>query len=269
MELDFGKKEGIEGVDIKEKTCRSALSKSGLESDYALNPYTGCYHACKYCYSPFVLKEEREWGSFIDVKRNIPKILAQELQKIDDDSTVRIGSVTDPYQKIEEQYSLTRMCLQQLKRKEIHTIIQTKSDLVNRDIDILKDIDVDVGFTITSLNDDFRKKFEPNSPSISRRLSALKKVKENGIDVWVFIGPLLPYFNDKDEELIRLSNTLNVLGVDEIYLDKLNMRKGIWKKLKSILSEDMYSKYEDIFYKEESYFDKRRSFYETIGKVVF
>ena len=267
MELDFGKKEGIEGVDIKIKTCKSALSKSRLESDYALNPYTGCSHGCKYCYAPFVLKEDREWGTFIDIKRNIPKVLADELNKIT--GTVRIGSVTDPYQEIEEQYKLTRMCLKQLEKKDIHTIIQTKSDLVTRDIDILKNMDVDVGFTITSLNDDFRKKFEPNAPSISRRLSALKKLMDNEIDVWVFVGPLLPYYNERYEELTRLSKTLESLGVEEIYLDKLNMRKGILKKLKNILSEEIYEEYKEIFSRNKNYFENRKDHYKKIGKIVF
>ncbi|MFW5928291.1 MAG: radical SAM protein [Thermoplasmatota archaeon] len=268
MELDFGKKEGIDGVDITIKTCKSALSKSGLESDYALNPYTGCTHGCKYCYAPFVLNEDREWGTFVDVKRNFPKVLADELNKIKD-NTVRMGSVTDPYQEIEGQYRITRMCLEQLKRKDIPTIIQTKSDLVTRDIDILKNMDIDVGFTITSLDDEFRKKFEPNSPSFSKRLSAVKKLMENDIDVWVFIGPLLPYFNDKDEELIRLSETLDSLGVDEIYLDKLNMRKGIWDKLKNILSDKVYSKYKKIYSGDKKYFEDRKKFYKKIGKIVF
>lgn len=269
MELDFGKKKGIEGVDIKIKSCRTALSESKLESDYAVNPYKGCYHNCRYCYSPFVLKEKREWGTFVDVKRNIPKILADELRNIEKESTVRIGSVTDPYQKIEEQYKITRMCLEQLKRKEIHTIIQTKSDLVVRDLDILRDSDVDVGFTITSLDDDFRKKFEPNSPSISRRLSALKKLKENDVNVWVFIGPLLPHYNEKDEELIRLKNTLDGLSIDEIYIDKLNMRKGIWDKLEKEIPEDILQEYRSLFSRDNDYFERRKEFYKRIGKPVF
>jgi len=269
LELDFSKKEGIEGVDINIKTCKTALSRSGLESDYALNPYTGCYHDCKYCYSPFVIKEEREWGSFVDVKRNIPKVLSDELKDIDKGSTIRIGSVTDPYQKIEEQYKLTRMCLQQIKRKDVHTIIQTKSDLVTRDIGILKDMDIDVGFTITSLDDDFRRRFEPNAPSVSRRLSALKELKGNGINVWAFIGPLLPHFNDKEDELKRLSDTLEAIGVEEIYLDKLNMRKGIWKKLEKVLSKDLYDEYKKIFSKNKNYFENRKSIYIKIGKTVF
>ncbi|MFO7990996.1 MAG: hypothetical protein R6U61_01725, partial [Thermoplasmata archaeon] len=66
------------GVKIKEITCKTALSKSGLEADYALNPYKGCSHNCRYCYAPFVLREEREWGTFVDIKRNIPNALAKE-----------------------------------------------------------------------------------------------------------------------------------------------------------------------------------------------
>lgn len=267
MELEFGKKE-VEGVNVKITNCKTALSNSKLESDYALNPYRGCSHACLYCYSPFVIKEKRPWGDFLDVKRNIPRILSKELAK-KDKGVVRIGSVTDPYQKAEKEYRLTRKCLVQLKNKDFPTIIQTKSSLVNRDIDLFADMDVDVGFTITSLDDDFRSTFEPGAPSVSERLSAIKELNQEGIDTWVFIGPLFPYINDGEEDIKRLKDTLESVGVKEIYLDKLNMRKGIWSKIKERLDDDIREKYKQIYFGDLDYFKKKKKMYNKFGKTVF
>ncbi len=255
-------------LKVREVSCRTALSPSGLEADYALNPYRGCSHGCEYCYSPFVIREEREWGSFVDVKRNIPKVLAKEL-KNKTKGIVRLGSVTDPYQKVEEDYEITRMCLEQLAKHDFPILVQTKSDLVTRDIDIYSEIDADVGMTITSLDEDFRKKFEPDAPSIDKRISALEELVDSGVHTWAFIGPLLPYHNDGADELKKLSERLNEVGVNEIYLDKLNMRKGIWERMEKILDEDIIKKYEEIFFESEDYFEDHRELYKKIGRPVF
>lgn len=267
MELEFGKKD-IEGVQLEIVNCKSALSDSKLESDYSLNPYKGCSHGCQYCYSPYVTREERSWGDFVDVKRNIPKILSEELKR-KAKGTVRLSSVTDPYQEAEEEYELTRRCLKQISKYDFPAVIQTKSDLVKRDMDILSEITVDVGLTITSLDDDFREKFEPDAPSVSDRLSAIKTLKEEGIDVWVFIGPLFPHKNDDPQELERLRETLMSLDVNEIYLDKLNMREGLWSKMKDLLEEEMVKKYKDIYFDGGRYFEERKEIYNEIGKTVF
>lgn len=265
--MNYGKKV-IQGVEVKPVNCKSALSSSLLEADYSLNPYIGCLHGCIYCYGPCVIKEERKWGQFLDVKINLPKILSKEAKNIEK-NIIRLGSVTDPYQMAEEEYRVTRRCLKQLSKHDCRVLIQTKSDLVKRDIDLLKDMKSDIGITITSLDEDFRKKFEPGAPSISDRLSAIKELKKEGIKVWVFIGPLLPYLNDEKEELIRLKDTLTSLGVDEIYLDKLNMRERIWEKIKPLLEEDILNKYENIYFGDEGYFRKNREIYDEIGKRIF
>ncbi len=268
MELGLSSKPEELDAEVNITHCKTALSESGLESDYALNPYRGCTHGCIYCYAPFVIKEEREWGSFVDVKRNIPKILSDELER-KEKGIVRIGSVCDPYQPVEESYELTRLCLQQLSKKDFPVIIQTKSGLVERDIDLLKEMDASVGFTITSLDDDFRGRFEPNAPPVSERLSVLKKLNEEDIDTWAFIGPLFPGKNDDIQQLKRLGETLHSLGVEEVYLDKLNMREGIWKKLKDVLDEENLELYRNIYFEKEDYFEDRKKIYKEIGKPVF
>jgi len=268
MDLMYGEKPKIKDVEIKEVSCKTALSKSGLESDYALNPYTGCSHGCRYCYAPFVTKELREWGCFVDVKRNIPTVLAGELNK-KEKGIVRIGSVTDPYQAVEKDYQLTRMCLDQLKKKEFPIIVQTKSDLVTRDIDLFEEMDADVGLTITSVEDGFRKLFEPNAPSVEKRFEAIEELVDTGVNTWVFIGPLVPYKNDDVQDLMELSERLSDIGVTEIYVDKLNMREGIWSNLQEILDDSLLEKYKKIFDEDKDYFEDRKSLYKQIGRPVF
>ncbi len=268
MELIFGDLSELGDIEVKEVPCRTALSISGLESDYAINPYRGCSHGCIYCYAPFVLKEKRTWGTFVDIRRTIPAVLAKEL-KSKPPGTVRLGSVTDPYQPVEKIYQLTRLCLQQLKKAEIPVIIQTKSDLVLRDIDLFQDMDVDVGMTVTSIDDTFTKTFEPGSPMVGSRLEALGKLNDAGINTWAFIGPLIPGENDHVDGLTDLKNELLEVGTSEIYLDKLNMREGIWSKLEGILHEDRLAEYRCIFSQGSKYFEEKKEIYRVIGKLVF
>ncbi len=255
-------------LQVKEVSCSQALSLSGLESDYSLNPYRGCSHGCLYCYAPCVINESREWGSFVDVKRNIPNVLAKEL-KTKTKGSVRLGSVTDPYQEVEKLYQLTRMCLLQLKKAKAHVIIQTKSDLVTRDIDLFTEMDVDVGMTVTSMNNEFRDRFEPGTPTIEERLSALKKMNDSGVNTWAFIGPLIPGENDDIIQLEELVESLNAVGVYELYLDKLNMRDGIWSRFEQVLDEDRVNRYREIYSQRNRYFQERKERLQKLGKIIF
>ena len=128
-------------MNIKFIKCKSALSISKLPGlDYSLNPYVGCQHNCVYCYAPNVLKIDRiNWGNIIGIKSNIPVILSKELKK-KKIGIIGISTVTDPYQPIEKKYKLTRYCLDQLIKYDFPIHIQTKSSIINRDIDIISKI---------------------------------------------------------------------------------------------------------------------------------
>ena len=127
-------------MEVNEITVKSALSKSSLPGlVYALNPYRGCQHACTYCYAPSVLREKRRWGEFVDVKMNLPDALAKDLERLPI-GIVGIGTVTDAYQPIEKKYALTRKCLEALLEKDWPISIQTKSDLVLRDLDLIEQL---------------------------------------------------------------------------------------------------------------------------------
>lgn len=183
-------------VLTREIKVKSILSKSGIPGfDFCINPYAGCYHGCKYCYATFMKRftgHTEEWGSFVDVKINAPEVLQKELRR-KEKGRVIISSVTDAYQPAEGKYKITRQCLEVLSEHQYEVDILTKSPLVLRDIDILKRFrDINVGFTITTDDDKIRKIFEPNAPPINARINALKRLHDNGIKTYVFIGPLLP-----------------------------------------------------------------------------
>lgn len=183
-------------VVIKEKRARSVLSKSGISGmDYCINPYTGCSHGCKYCYATFMKRftgHMEAWGAFVDVKMNAPEVLQRQM-KTAARGNVMISSVTDPYQAIENQFKITRRCLEVLLAYQFPVSILTKSPLVLRDLDLIKKFkEIEVGMTITTDDDKMRAIFEPNAPSIESRIHALKELSENGIKPYAFIGPLLP-----------------------------------------------------------------------------
>ncbi|MFQ6123720.1 MAG: radical SAM protein [Candidatus Heimdallarchaeota archaeon] len=222
-------------MKVTEVSCKSALSKSGLGYDYALNPYRGCEHGCTYCYAPAVLRESRSWGQFVDIKRNIPSILARELRR-QRKGHVGIGTVTDAYQPVEQRYEVTRRCLEQLLRVDFPISVQTKSPLVLRDLDLLQQFSrVDVGVTITTLDETFRKVFEPRAASVPERLVTLEQLSAHGIPTWLFLGPILPAITDRDlEGLIKAAAKANV---QEIIIDKLRLKAGIWKRMVSGLQQ--------------------------------
>jgi DNA repair photolyase len=229
-----------------EITCKYAISPSRLPGyDYALNPYRGCGHGCAYCYAPDVLREKREWGTFVDVKRNLPTILAKEVKR-KKKGMVGIGTVTDAYQPAEKKCQVARFSLEQLLKEDFPICIQTKSDLVLRDLDLIARFsDSEVGFTVAFLDENTRKLFEPNASPIERRLSALHTLSDKGVKTWAFIGPILPHVSL--DELLEVAGRISDTGVDHVLIDKLNLkrstRKNILKRLdgKSHQLHSMYS----------------------------
>lgn len=164
-----------------------------------INPYVGCMHRCFYCYARFMKRftnHKEEWGDFVDVKINAPELVPEKTQKYKG-KEIFLSSVTDAYHPLEKKYKLTRQILQKLIPLEPDLCIQTKSDLVLRDIDLIKQFESRrVGFTITTLDDDLRREIEPFASAVENRIKALEKLKENGIPTYVFIGPILPFLTD-------------------------------------------------------------------------
>ncbi|MEM5804584.1 MAG: radical SAM protein [Candidatus Aenigmatarchaeota archaeon] len=209
---------------VKEVHAKSVLSKSGLPGlEYSLNPYRGCGHACTYCYAPSVLREKREWGTFVDVKANAAEVLEKELKK-NMKGLVGIGTVTDPYQPAEAKHEITRKCLRALLAYDWPVSIQTKSALVLRDLPLIKKFSsIEVGFTVITTDDRQRRKYEPCASPIQARFDSLRALRENGIKTWIFIGPIIPGVSDAEAILKKAKE----LEVGWVMIDKLRLKPGL------------------------------------------
>ncbi len=256
-------------MKITEVECKSALSSSSLPGlDYSLNPYRGCQHNCAYCYVPNVLRIPRiKWGNFVEVRKNMPLILSKELKK-KKSGVVGISTVTDPYQPIERKYKLTRYCLEQLLKHDFPVCIQTKSDLIIRDIDLISKFKhAEVIFSIATLNDTERKLLEPFSSPIGERLNTMKKCNDLGIKTTVFFGPVYP--TNKIEDLEKIINTFVENGAEEIISDGFNLKPGILENIKGSTSCDpaIYDLFLKNVIENKEYYEALRNELFKIGKA--
>jgi DNA repair photolyase len=216
--------------NVRPVQCRSALSRSRLPGlEFALNPYIGCEHACAYCYAPYVMnRDPRAWGGPIEAKMNIPALLAKEVDRVR--GTVGVGTVTDPYQPAERQLELTHKCLVILSRKKIPISIHTKSDLILRDMELIRGgREAEVGITVTTVNEGVAQQWEPRSPSPFRRLKAVESLVKEGVDTYVLVGPIVPLVTDKD--VGTFADAIAMTGVRRVMLDKLRLRPGMLERL--------------------------------------
>jgi DNA repair photolyase len=217
-------------MKIKEIQSKSVLSSSKI-FDYVINPYVGCQHACSYCYARFMKRftgHKEPWGDFVDLKTNAPDVLPKEIKR-KERGTVWMSGVCDPYQPLEAKYKLTRRCLEILAMNNWPVVIQTRSPLVLRDMDILKKLDdIEVGLSITTADDEVRKVFEPKVPSILDRINTIESLHKNGIRTFVMIAPILP----EAENLIRmLKGKVNYIIFDRMnynHADRIYQKHG-WR----------------------------------------
>lgn len=176
--------------------------------DYTLNPYAGCGFGCAYCYAAFFVDsaDKREnWGGWVEVKQNAVELLRKRRSLAG--KRVYMSSVTDPYQPIEAKIELTRRILEVLDEagRQPRLVIQTRSPLVTRDIDLLRRFEhLRVNLTITTDSEEVRKRFESHCPGNDRRIAAVEELKASGIKVGVCVTPMLP-LRDPDGFARRLA----------------------------------------------------------------
>lgn len=221
------------------------MTKSSLPvGGYSVNPYVGCTHACKYCYASFMKRftgHMEPWGSFLDVKNWKP---LDDPHKYDGQRIV-IGSVTDGYNPYEEKFRKTRLILEQLRGTDAEIMICTKSDLVLRDLDLLKEFQkVTVSWSINTLDESFRSDMD-NAVSIERRLLAMEQVYKAGIRTVCFISPIFPYITD----IFAIMEEVRGY-TDLIWLENLNLRGQFKKTVMDYIAEkypEYVLAYKDIY----------------------
>ncbi|TKJ27699.1 MAG: hypothetical protein CEE40_12995, partial [Chloroflexi bacterium B3_Chlor] len=171
------------------------------------------------------------------------------------------GTVTDAYQPLEKGYGLTRACLEVLVYYDFPVSILTKSALVLRDLDLIKRLkQVEVAFTIITLDDEIRRRFEPRSSPISERLEALGALAEAGIFTWAFCGPLLTFLSDGEAEINALFGELKRVGVAYVLVDSLNLRGAAWGRVRKALE----AHYPDLVEVYRGLLADRKPYHETL-----
>lgn len=213
-------------INIKEIQSKTILVKTKLpKNDYVINAYTGCMHSCKYCYANFIKKftgHSEDWGSFTDIKIHAAHILAKEMKKAYP-GRIMMSTVTDPYNPLERKYKITRKILEVLLPYNWPMHILTKSDLVVRDIDLLKQFkNLRVGFSFFNHSAEDVINFELGTSTPKNRIKALQELDKHNIRTYAFVAPLLPHISQIEPLFELLSQT----NIGYAYFDKFNPKTG-------------------------------------------
>ncbi|MDI6641267.1 MAG: radical SAM protein [Elusimicrobiota bacterium] len=269
VSIDYCKKSTTQKLSTmivyKPYNCKSILNKSTPTAEDpfigTVNPYIGCEHGCKYCYvqAEKYLPYEHidEFSYTVKVKQNAPSLLNSVLQNLNF-GLICLGSSSDPYQPVEKKYKVTRKLLKVISHYSYPIHIFTKSHLILKDLDLLKEISKKtfsaVSFSIITLNKKTIPIFEPKATIPEFRIKAMYILSKNGINTGAAIMPVLPYITDKRGELEELIKTVKDNGAKYIWGGSLTLRDIQANRYRQILSRyfpDLINKY-NILYKNRN-----------------
>jgi DNA repair photolyase len=248
-------------VEYREEPCRTALNKvSGMGFGWSLNPYMGCAHRCTFCYvRGFERRADRpsddRYGRSIRVKTNIAQVLAQELRRPSwRGEHVAIGTATDPYQPAEGRYRLTRACLEVFVRKHNPASIITRSPMVIRDIDLLREAALRGGMTVSisipTLDRTVWRVTEPGTAPPHQRLKAIRALNDAGIRAGVAMAPILPGISDSPSMLADVVRAAREAGAPLLWCKVLHLTPGTREHFMENLARDwpeLVPRYEDLY----------------------
>ena len=243
-------------MNIQHIESKSIISKTGIPvADYVINPYVGCSHGCIYCYARFMKRfthHHEKWGEFLDVKTNAPSLVPKKGRY--EGKNIFLSSVTDPYLPHEQKYKITREIIQNLIPLNPFLNILTKSDLVLRDLDLIKQFEVcEIGFSFSTFDEKIRKELEPRAKPVKKRLKALKKIHREGIRNYLFISPIMPLITDWKSIINQTSNY-----VDYYMFENLNVAGTVWSSVKQWLEKkhpDLIPEYREIYFGDNPYWE--------------
>jgi DNA repair photolyase len=211
--------------NYEQTTTKQTLNRVKAESmpfDWSINPYRGCAHGCHFCYArafqSYIGKEaDDEFQNHILMKMNAPEALEAQLSRmarkynfdigelVQRIGHVAIGTATDPYQPVEGKTKITRECLKVLAKYRISTSITTRSPLILRDLDVLREMNItSVNISLGTLRTEIIRRMEPAAPLPGKRLETVAELAAAGIRTGLFIAPILPYLTDSAEDLESL-----------------------------------------------------------------
>ncbi len=228
---------GFEFVEIKSLLNRHKKRDPWFQDDYSVNPYKGCSFNCLYCYTLGSRYGQAEPGK-VFIKANAPEILEKELKrraKRNQYGFIAVSSSTEPYMKIEEKTGLTRKILELIRDFRFPVVVLTKSTLVKRDFDLIREIGKnailprdtcarDGAFIIVSLStldESTARKVEPGAPSPEERIRIVREAKEYGLSAGVAFIPVLPFISDSEESLDHMIS--QVKFADFVFVGSLTL----------------------------------------------
>lgn len=235
---------------VNEKQVKSILTKSPVHHGYTASPYAGCAHNCLYCYAKYLPDwtghEGERWGEYVDVK-NWQPLTEKQKSKLRGKS-IFISSATDPYQPIESEYRRTRTLLEELRGTEADILVVTKSALVLRDWELLKELNAKVAFSVNTLDEKFKADMDLAS-SIEDRVRTMKILHDQKVYTVCFVSPTFPGITDAPAIIKEVTGKC-----DEVYLEHLvlqNPYKGPVLYYIRTKYSNLYSYYDRIFNKGE------------------
>ena len=277
-----GEYRGLEFIHVRARSIINHVpSAAGLPFENTINPYRGCSHACKYCFAR-PTHEYLGLDAGLDFERRIVvKVNAVELARAETSpsrwsgASVALGTNTDPYQRAEGKYRLTRGILEVLVDRRNPFSILTKNTLVLRDLDLIEEAarvcDVSVAFSIGTLDEKLWRSTEPGTPHPQRRVEALAKIAARGIRVGALIAPVIPGLSDDPAGLEKVVAACVAAGASSIGTILLHLRQGVKEPFLAWISNDhpeLAPRYRSLYPGAYAPRSEQRHLAETVADLV-
>ena len=251
---------GIECIEVEAKSIINRVPGDSLPFDWTINPYRGCSHACTYCFArpthTFLdMNAGRDFESKIVVKVNAPEVLRRELAASRwKGELIAMGTGTDPYQRVEGRYRLTRSIIEVLVERRNPFSILTKGTLILRDIDLLQAASahaaVSAAFSIGTLDERVWRETEPGTPHPKARIEAVATLNQAGIPTGVLMAPVLPGISDAPEQMRAVVEAALEAGATHVSPILLHLRPGVREEFMPWLQQhhpDLVERYASLY----------------------
>ena len=272
---------GIECIEVEAKSVINRVPGGALPFDWTINPYRGCTHACTYCFArpthTFLdMDAGRDFETKIVVKINAPEVLRRELAAPRwKGEHIAMGTGTDPYQRVEGRYRLTRRIVEALIDARNPFSILTKGTLITRDVDLLRRAaelaPVSAAFSIGTLDERVWRETEPGTPHPKARIEALRTLTDAGIPTGVLMAPVLPGISDAPAQMRAVVEAALEAGATHVSPILLHLRPGVREQFMPWLHEhhpDLVDRYRRLYPKAYASGTERKDLARTVGGLV-
>jgi DNA repair photolyase len=250
----------IECIEVEARSVINHVPKGPMPFSWTINPYRGCTHACVYCFARpthtyLEMDAGRDFETKIVVKVNAPEVLRRELAAPRwKGEPIAMGTGTDPYQRVEGRYRLTRGIIRALIDHRNPFSILTKGTLITRDLDLLvaarEVADISAAFSIGTLDEDVWRSTEPGTPSPRARIEALRTLADAGIPTGVLMAPILPGISDRPDQMRAVVEAALDAGATHVSPIMLHLRPGVREEFLPWLREhhpDLVGRYRTMY----------------------